>query len=33
MSSWIYCIYNIVFHFAIHLDGPSWSDAGIPAND
>ena len=19
--------------FAIHLDGPSWSDAGIPAND
>ena len=25
--------YNIVFHFAIHLDGPSWSDAGIPAND
>lgn len=33
MSSWIYCIYNIVFHFAIHLDGPAWSDAGIPAND
>lgn len=27
------CIFNIVFHFAIHLDGPSWSDAGIPAND
>lgn len=27
------CIYNIVFHFAIHLDGPAWSDAGIPAND
>ncbi len=33
MSSWIYLLYNIVFHFAIHLDGPAWSDADIPAND
>ena len=34
MSSWIYLLYiTFVFHFAIHLDGPAWSDAGIPAND
>ena len=29
----IFVYLTLCFTFAIHLDGPSWSDAGIPAND
>ena len=29
----IFVYITLCFTFAIHLDGPAWSDAGIPAND